>query len=231
MWRFVQSNGCRAHPGSAPGPYVLISVSDTGHGMSRDTQERIFEPFFTTRREGEGTGMGLATVYGIVENHGGTVGVYSEEGQGTTFKVYLPLLPGTAAEIPSEKPGAIERGTGTILVVDDELTVRTSTTAMLIAMGYQVRTALNGQEAVDCYRERGHEIDLVIIDMTMPEMSGRECFAALREIDPNVRAILSSGYLKDERIQSMLDEGMHGFIQKPYLLSELSEAVSRVLRM
>ncbi len=221
---------CRAHAGASPGRHLLISVTDTGCGIPKEIQDRIFEPYFTTKKRGEGTGMGLAMVYGIVKNHGGSIRVYSEGGRGTTFKVYLPLALKSA---PLSGPlQAVPRsvGTGRILVVEDEEVIRTMATKMLEGLGYEVVTAADGQEGVEYYEKHQGEIDLVIIDMVMPRMNGRDCFRRLKAMNPAVRAILSTGYGRNGAVQELLGEGIIGYVQKPYVVGQLAEAVAKALK-
>jgi len=220
---------CRVHAGLSPGHYLRVTIADTGCGIARGTREHVFEPFFTTKPRGKGTGMGLAMAYGIVENHHGCIDFESEEGVGTSFRVYLPLADEAVVAVARTQPGMAVRGTGHILVVDDEEVVRRVASDMLSDLGYRVTVAPDGEEALQIYRERGDDVDLVIVDMVMPKMDGGACFRALREIDPDVRAVLSTGYGRDERTQSILDEGMLGSVPKPYLLRELSEAVADAL--
>jgi len=219
---------CRSHVGALPGDYLMVSVADTGYGIAKENLDRIFDPFFTTKELGQETGMGLPMVYGIVKNHGGSIRVYSELGHGTTFRVYLPPGEGaiTVTDAPESEP---IRGTGRILLVDDEDMVRKLASAMLRALGYEVVTAANGKEAVDAYRDFGEKIDLVIIDMIMPQMGGRECFRQLKELDPDVRAILSTGYGLDDKAQQILDDGVQGFVQKPYHMQELAGVVGKII--
>jgi len=220
---------CRSHPGATPGRYVMLSVTDTGVGIPKEIQGRIFDPFFTTKAPGKGSGMGLAMVYGIVKNHGGTIRLYSEEGFGTTFRVYWPLATGVAPAPATEEETPPIRGQGRILVVDDEEVVRDATAELLRHVGYEVVTASDGQEAVEYYRQFGHEIDLVVLDMVMPRLGGGDCFRALKVLDPTVKAILTTGYGLNETAQRLLDEGMAGFLQKPYQINQLSELVAQVL--
>jgi two-component system, cell cycle sensor histidine kinase and response regulator CckA len=216
-------------PGVRTGPHVLLTVTDTGYGIPAEVRDRIFEPFFTTKEDGKGTGMGLAMVYGIVQNHGGFVEAESEVGHGTTFSIYLPLTRPTASvEQPAPRTGPVT-GTGRILLVDDEESVRRVGREILGKLGYQVITACDGREALETYRCSG-EIDLVILDLVMPRMGGRECFRALREINPKVRAVLSTGYGFNVAAQEVLDEGMAGFVQKPYQMRHLSEIVAAALK-
>jgi len=215
-----------------PGRYFSLAVSDTGRGIPADLKEHIFEPFFTTKPRGQGTGMGLAMVYGIVKNHGGYVDLESEVGHGCTFTIYLPSAPAERAASAAGVPGAAEavvRGTGRILVVDDDAVVRDVTRRTLAGLGYEVDTAAGGQEAVAFYAAHPGRIGLVIIDMQMGPMDGRACFRALRQVDPGVRAILSTGYGFDGVAQQMMAEGMVGFVQKPFEVPRLSQAVADAL--
>ena len=216
-------------PEIAPGKYVLLRVSDTGSGIPADIRGRIFEPFFTTKEQGKGTGMGLATVYGIVKNHRGNIKVHSRERRGTTFEVYLPLFLEQGMEVVEQSGEEVIQGAGRILLVDDEEIVRNMASAMLRTLGYDVLTAKDGREAVALYQGRSKDIDLVILDMVMPIMNGRDCFHALREMDPEVRAVLSTGYGLDGAAQNLLDEGMLAFVQKPYQMAELSHVVAEAV--
>ena len=222
---------CRAHTEVAPGRYLLFSVTDTGTGIPENVRDRIFEPFFTTKEVGEGTGMGLATVYGIVKNHGGSIQFYSEVGQGTTFKVYLPLCEEAAPRRDESPSRAPTKGRGRILFVDDEESVCSIAKEVLASLGYEVEVARNGREAVEHYRKHGGEIDLVVLDMTMPVMNGRDCFRALKELDPGVKVLLTTGHALDGAAQELLDEGMVGFVQKPYMVAGLSEAIAKAMRV
>ncbi len=204
-----------------PGPFVKLAVQDTGVGMDAATQARIFEPFFTTKEPGKGTGLGLASVYGIVRSHGGFITVDSALGKGTTFSVYLP---GTDLPTSEEKTPAavIERGVGTILVVDDEPHILDVLTRVLKKIGYEVLAASGGRQAVEMVRQHGASISLVILDMIMPEMSGSQTYDALREVMPNVKVLVSSGYSIDEQAREMLARGCKGFIKKPFDIATLS---------
>jgi PAS domain S-box-containing protein len=223
---------CDTRPGVAPGKYVRIEVSDTGNGISKDHMEKIFDPFFTTKGQGHGSGLGLSMVFGIVQNHGGAIEVESEVGSGSMFKVYLPLADGlTAMEEPLRAMAKAEAGAarGTVLLIDDQATVRDVCGAMLATLGYNVSTASDGREGVEYYRRFGTEVDLVIIDMIMPVLGGRDCFREIKAMNPGVRAILSTGFSMDGTVQEIMDEGIIGFIQKPYRLEELSAAVSKAI--
>ncbi|MCX5829485.1 MAG: response regulator [Deltaproteobacteria bacterium] len=211
-----------------PGKYVKITVTDTGTGMDEKTRERIFDPFFTTKTMGRGTGLGLATVYGIIKGHKGIINVDSEPADGTTFTIYLPI---SEKEVVQEKTatGTITRGTETILLVDDEKIVLEVSKELLESMGYLVYAAESGQEAIAVYMEKRNEIDLVILDMIMPEISGGETFDRIREINPEIRALLSSGYSIEGQAQQILDRGCNGFLQKPFHTEILSIKVRDIL--
>lgn len=221
---------CKTHSGATPGQYVMVSIADTGKGIEKDMLERIFEPFFTTKELGKGTGMGLAMVYGIVKNHGGSIRVYSEPGYGTTFKVYFPLASEPAKVEAEPRQDSPVPGTGRILIVDDEEIIRQTAHELLSHLGYDVVTASDGLKAVEYYKKHSHVIDLVILDMVMPKLGGRDCFRALKEINPDVKAILSTGYSLDSAMQEVLKEGIIAFAQKPYQLKRLAEVVSYALK-
>jgi two-component system, cell cycle sensor histidine kinase and response regulator CckA len=210
------------------GKYVKISVTDTGVGMDEKIRERIFDPFFTTKEMGRGTGLGLAMVYGIIKGHDGMVRVYSEPSRGTTFHIYLPASEKEAVKVEAavEK---ILKGTETILLVDDEKTVLSVGRDLLKYLGYRVYVAGGGQEAIAVFMEKRGEIDLVILDMIMPGISGGETFDRLREIDPAIRVLLASGYSIEGQAQEILDRGCNGFLQKPFHLEQLAKKVRNVL--
>lgn len=219
---------CSAHHGVQPGRYLMIVVSDTGVGIPKEMQGRIFEPFFTTKKTGEGTGMGLAMVYGIVKNHGGAIQLYSEPGMGARFRVYLPSVE-SDEEMTARQEQPLVRGCGTILLVDDEEVVRSSVRRMLESLGYDVLTASDGDEAIELYSRRREEIVLVILDMVMPGMGGVSCLSRLRELDPAVKTIMSSGYSLDADLQAARREGVLDFIQKPFELARLSAVISEAI--
>jgi CheY-like chemotaxis protein len=218
----------RSIPEGKVGPFVRIEIADTGIGIDRAIRGKIFDPFFTTKEKGKGTGLGLATVYGIVKNHNGFINVESEIGTGTTFSVYIPAVDKAAAKV-QEVESRPRGGHETILVVDDEETIRLLVQDVLEELGYNVLAAGDGIEAVALYRERIGTIGLVILDMTMPGMGGRETFEKLKELNPRVRAILSTGYSEDERARQMLAMGVKAFVQKPYRTDDLALAVRRIL--
>jgi two-component system, cell cycle sensor histidine kinase and response regulator CckA len=211
-----------------PGPYVKISVTDTGVGMDAKTQKRIFDPFFSTKEIGKGTGLGLASAYGIIKNHGGIINVFSEKGHGTTFTMHLPASGAQPAEAkPSEEN--LLTGNETILLVDDEPINVETVKELLEALGYKILTAQSGKEAIELYREYAKDIHLVILDMIMPEMNGRETLERLMETDKNVSILLASGYSMNGEAKSILDLGCKGFIQKPFHIEDLSRKIRYVL--
>jgi PAS domain S-box-containing protein len=211
-----------------PGRYVKISVTDTGVGMDANIKQRIFDPFFTTKEMGRGTGLGLASAYGIIKGHGGTINVYSEKGQGTTFNLYLPATSNTVVcEEPSER--VLTGGRETILLVDDETVITEVTGRLLEELGYTVLTATSGDEAVAVYTRKHADIDLVIVDMIMPGMSGSDTFDALKAVNPSVRVILSSGYSLNGKAQAIMEKGARTFLQKPYRLDDLSQKIREAL--
>jgi PAS domain S-box-containing protein len=214
------------HP--KPGTYVLLIVTDTGSGMDEKDMKRIFEPFFTTKEMGRGTGLGLASAYGIIKGHGGYIEVESEKGHGTTIEIYLP-----ATEKRVEKTvNAAEKiivGSGAILLVDDEAMVLDVGVNVLQRLGYTVLEAKSGREAVDVYKHNQDKIDMVILDMIMPDMGGGETYDKIKVINPNAKVLLSSGYSIDGQAKEILARGCNGFIQKPFTIRELSQSVSGVL--
>ncbi|MBU2488480.1 MAG: response regulator [Proteobacteria bacterium] len=211
-----------------PGPHVMLSVADTGMGIDPETIAHIFEPFFTTKAAGKGTGLGLASVYGIVKTHGGHIDAVSDGGQGAVFRVYLPAGQGAGAETDAATHSPV-RGTGTILLVDDEESVRLVGEEMLTRLGYVVHPAAGGREALEIFRRFKDRIDGVILDLVMPEMGGSQVFEALRQESPGIRILLSSGFDEDERAAPLLMCGGAGFIQKPFTLDRLSEMLTSIL--
>jgi PAS domain S-box-containing protein len=220
-----------AHIGSKPGRYVMMSVSDTGLGMSPEVKERAFEPFFTTKEKGKGTGLGLSTCYGIVKQSGGNIWAYSEPGRGTTFKIYLPRMDGSLKEAKEEdKVAEILKGTETILAVEDEIEVRKLVAEILKGQGYTVIEASNGEEAVKVARENvGKKIHLLLTDVVMPGMSGRELAAMLGLRHPSMKVLYMSGYTDNAIVHhGVLEEGVN-YIQKPFTLDALARKVREVL--
>jgi PAS domain S-box-containing protein len=211
-----------------PGRFVKASVADTGIGMDKKTQQRIFDPFFTTKAAGRGTGLGLASAYGIITNHGGIIEVFSEMGEGTTFTVYLPASD-KGIEKEEKASDTIKKGTESILLVDDEEMILEVGQELLKAVGYQVHTARSGAEAIQLFKEKKDSIDLVILDMIMPGIGGGEVYDRLKEINPDLRALLSSGYSIDGQAHEIMERGCNGFIQKPFNLTELSAKIREIL--
>jgi PAS domain S-box-containing protein len=214
--------------GVTTGRYVRISVTDNGVGMDSKILERIFEPFFTTKQKGTGTGLGLASVYGIIKNHGGSIHVFSEPGKGTTFHIYLPATD-HQPDVSEEKKDEVFTGGETILVVDDEPINIAVMQEMLEMLHYRVLLAGSGQEAVAVYMVKQKEIDIVILDMVMPGISGGRTFDLLREINPDVGVILASGYSAEGEARKIINRGCWGFIQKPFKLQEFSKKIREVL--
>jgi len=214
-----------------PGKYIKISIIDSGTGMDEATLQRIFEPFFTTKKMGRGIGLGLASVYGIIKNHGGFIDVYSEKGNGTFFYIYLPAID-TQNTLQNKEIGPRDKitpGTETILFVDDEDMITDVGRQLLEKLGYTVLTAGSGREAVEIFQKHLNEISLVIIDMIMPGLNGGETYDELKKIDPNIKVLLASGYSINGLAQDILDRGCHGFIQKPFNIKTLSNKIRTVL--
>ena len=211
-----------------PGRYVKISVTDTGVGMDEATQQRIFEPFFTTQEMGRGTGLGLASVYGIIRNHGGIINVYSEKGEGTTFNIYLPA---SRKQVIEEKKvvGEALKGTETVLLVDDEDMIIDVGVGILEELGYKVLIAKGGKEAVELYRKNKDKIDIVILDMIMPGVGGGATYDRLKKINPDIKVLLSSGYSINGQATEILERGCDSFIQKPFNMRDLSQKIREIL--
>jgi len=211
-----------------PGKYVLLSVSDTGVGMDEKTKDRIFEPFFTTKEMGRGTGLGLASTYGIIKGHGGFIDVESQPGQGATFSICLPASSRKISRPYSGREGII-RGQGTVLLIDDEDMVLEVGRALLETMGYRVVTAKDGEEAIRLYESQGSGIDLVLLDVVMPGLGGGEVFDRLKSMNPDMKCLLLSGYSIDGEATEIIRRGCDGFIQKPFKLRDLSRSIREIL--
>ena len=217
------------HPDAVEGPYWNISITDTGVGMDSDTLSKIFIPFYTTKERGSGTGLGLAMAYNIIRIHRGFIDVYSEPGSGTTFNLYIPLIEDKDRDLPSENEQAIPRGEGTILIADDEESIRLTARLMLQRCGYTVLTASDGVEALKIYNENSDRIKAVVLDLVMPRMSGEQVYQELIRINPEIKILLASGMLNDDRIEKLsVNEGCP-FIQKPYTFANLAGAVYNLL--
>ena len=219
----------RSHPDAPPGPFITLSVSDTGAGMDETTQHQIFDPFFTTKEKGKGTGLGLATVYGIVMQHGGEISVYSEIGRGTTFRIYLPQVTGVALSQESNYVEDTASGAGqTILVVEDEPQVRRIICLMLSHLGYKVIEAATPEAAIATAAGSG-KLDLLLTDVIMPEMNGRQLQEHILSIRPELKTLFMSGYTEEMMGRhGMLDTGIH-FISKPFSEKLLSHKIHEVL--
>jgi CheY-like chemotaxis protein len=245
----VTDKDMRSKPYDAkPGDYVLLTVRDTGTGMDKKTQEKIFDPFFTTKGMGRGTGLGLASVYGIVKAHGGYIDVESKKGHGTTFTIYLPAS--SEKEVIEEKvlPKKILKGKESILLVDDEDIIIDVGEEMLKALGYKVLLAKSGKEAIEivskAHRAKSKEQegkerhapsamppapDMVLLDMIMPDMGGGETYDRMKEINPDIKVLLSSGYSIDGQATEIIKRGCDGFIQKPFDVQGLSQRIRKIL--
>ena len=220
----------KTHRGVKPGRYAMLAMSDTGCGMDKQTRDLIFEPFFSTKGE-QGTGLGLATVYGVVKQHGGHTYVYSEPGKGTTFKIYMPVAETTLAqEKKSIKTAKDQKGSETILLVEDDEQVRHLARAILKRKGYSVLAAKNGAEALILLASHDGPVHLLLTDVVMPDMNGRELFRQATETHPNLKVLYMSGYTTNVIVhRGVLDEGVQ-FIQKPFTVEGLAAKAREVLR-
>jgi len=217
------------HAEVAPGRYVQVAVSDTGSGMSREVMSRLFEPFFTTKEQGKGTGLGLATCYGIVKQAGGHIWVYSEVGHGSSFKIYLPPAHKPLEPQPPAPRPAPAFGTETILLVEDEAPVRSMASRMLQLSGYTVLSAGDGAMALEVAAAHRGQIDLLVADVVMPRMGGRKLAEELRKLRPGLRVLYVSGYTEDSAVlKSQLDDGA-AFLAKPFEVDALAQRVREVL--
>lgn len=223
----VDAHTSRQFTSVRPGPFVSVTVTDTGVGMDKATQNRIFEPFFTTKDQG--TGLGLSVVYGVVQNHGGIVNVESQVGQGTTFTLLFPRVAGRAQSSLRLRRQRMPRGSESILIIDDEISVCEIARDMLMDLGYTVLVEHDGKAGVDAYRIRQATIDLVILDLNMPLMGGKEALEQLRVMNPNVRVIILTGYSKGVVQTPELPDKVSGFLQKPFQVEDLATKVRDVL--
>lgn len=220
----------RVYPGLTPGRHILLTVSDTGCGMDKEVLEHIFDPFFTTKEVGKGTGLGLASAYGIVKAHGGQIQCYSEPGSGTTFKIYLPAVENVEQEgVNAVQEEPLQGGHETILVVDDEPDIRELAMEGMEMLGYSVKTAGSGEEALKAYQDHGDSIDLILLDLNMPGMGGYKCLQELLQIDPSAKVVIASGYTANGHGKDMLSSGARAFIGKPYQLKELAAIIRETL--
>lgn len=217
-----------------PGHYIEILITDTGVGMDAATKERIFEPFFTTKEEGEGTGLGLSSVYGTIQQHKGYIHIESEPGRGTSLYLYLPVAPeGSTGEQPGEESEPQREASPSdnirLLLVDDELLIREAVEELLASLGYSVNTVGNCQQALPYYREHQDEIDVIILDMVMPGMSGHDCFYAIKQMNVDAHVVVTSGHSGLNEIDAMLADGAVAFVRKPYLITDLVKAINQAL--
>ncbi len=223
----------QTHPYANIGEYWKISINDTGVGINKDILTKIFDPFFTGKKKGEGTGLGLAMAYNIIKHHKGFIDVYSEPDIGTTFNIFIPAYSPGKKQIEDKKPQKykkIKKGTGVILIIDDEKNICIAAQAILKECGYKTITANNGEEALKIYKKKHKNINAIILDMQMPKMSGLEVFLAMKKIEKNVKVILTSGFGQDSRVKKAIQSGINIFIQKPYTMTDLSNAVYNILK-
>ena len=214
--------------GHRPGNYVKVTITDTGIGMDDETIKRVFDPFFTTKEKERGTGLGLASAYGIVNNHDGIISASANKGKGSTFTIYLPAS--SKKVTPEKSPGTdIMTGTETILLVDDEEMIIGVGVQLLKKMGYDVLIAHNGHEALQVYETHQDNVALVILDVIMPDMGGGEVYNRLSKFNPQVKVLLSSGYSLDGQADVILKRGCDGFIQKPFTMKALSEKIREII--
>jgi signal transduction histidine kinase/ActR/RegA family two-component response regulator len=232
---FTTENGAlpellaQSRPAAPGGPYVIISVADTGVGMDKHTKEKLFEPFFTTKDIGKGAGLGLASVYGSVTSHNGFITVESQVGKGSTLTLYLPADKNTRLKDTSDSSG-VTRGTGSVMVIDNDEPIRVVCREMLMEMGYSVSEFESAAPAIAYYRTNWQSVDLVITDMIMEGQSGMECFREMVKINPSVKAVLSSGYSFSGEIPDIIREGIRGVIQKPFDIMQLSHVVADAIK-
>lgn len=220
---------CRRHLGAQAGRYVMLAVSDNGHGMDKETLARVFEPFFTTKEAGKGTGLGLATVYGIVKQHNGYIVCYSERALGTSFKIYLPAVQSEAQLEATVAEQEIVGGTETILLADDDLSVLQLVSEILENYGYKALAAVNGKQALEMYKNNMDRISLSILDLIMPEMDGKRCSSEILKLNPNAKVLIASGYLGSESPDGVTVFGAKGFVEKPYNAKHFLKIVRKVL--
>ena len=220
---------CTTHLGMKPGKYALLTVSDNGCGMAKPIVDRVFEPFYTTKAQGKGTGLGLSIVYGIVKSHDGHISCYSEAGTGTVFRIYIPAVEKTKGTENRGNALPIQRGTETILLVDDEEALRKLGASILTKFGYKVITACNGKECLDIYHRSETTISLIVLDLIMPEMGGVECLQQILAIDASAKVIIASGYSADDHLDHVLEKGAKRLLRKPYEARPMLELIRRVL--
>jgi two-component system sensor histidine kinase EvgS len=221
---------CADHLDFEPGRYVLLAVSDNGHGMDKEVVDKIFEPFFTTKASGKGSGLGLSTVYGIVKQNGGFINVYSEPGQGTSFKIFMRVHEGSVAEKTCMTAVDSPLGEGeTILLVEDEQGLLSLGQRLLEKLKYDVLTAISPHEAMELAKKKSNKIHLLITDVVMPKMSGKDLAERIQALNPNIKVLFMSGYTANIIAHhGVLDQGVH-FITKPFSIRSLSTKVRKIL--
>jgi len=228
--KFLDEDFTAQHLGAKTGNYVMMAVSDTGIGIDEETRQMIFEPFFTTKEIGKGTGLGLSTVYGIVNQLGGYIVVKSTVGVGTAFEIYLPAEKENEILIGNQaKTGELPTGAETILLVEDEELVRTLSRQMLETCGYQVFEAKDGFEALEVCQKHGKQIHLLLTDVVMPLMSGRELAEKIKQVHPTIKILFTSGYTEDGIVRHGIRESEMNFLQKPFSFNDLSKKVRELL--
>ena len=222
------SSDSEAFHGLVPGKYIRIEIEDTGFGISEKNIDHIFEPFFTTKEQGKGTGLGLPAVYGTIKRYGGLITVKSEQGKGTVFSIILPLTSEKIPEVVKTKK-TISKGKGLILIAEDEITIRNIEAKIITECGYDCLIAQNGKEALELYIQKSSEILLVILDMIMPEMSGKDCFFEIKKINPDARIILCSGYSREEDTELIKMHGLSGYIKKPFKKDDFCNTIYEII--
>jgi CheY-like chemotaxis protein len=220
---------CKNHLGAKPGGYVALTVSDTGHGMDKETIKHIFDPFYTTKGVGKGTGLGLAMVYGIVKSHEGYILCESKPNKGATFRIYFPVTEQGRVVKELREDKGFTGGTETILLVDDEDPIRNLGEQIFTKYGYTVLKVSDGEGALKIYEEKKDGIDLIILDLIMPGMGGKKCLEGLLQINPDVKVVIASGYSPEGRVKSFFEEGAKNFISKPFNMKEMLQVVREVL--
>jgi CheY-like chemotaxis protein len=226
----LDEESCKQDAEAAPGDWVALTVTDTGHGMDRDTMRHIFEPFYTTKELGRGTGLGLAMVYGIVTQHGGYVACRSQPGEGTRFSVYLPAISAESTASAEESSKSLElAGKETVLLVDDEEMIRGLGKRILEKNHYTVLTAVDGKQALEVFLRERERIGLVVMDLIMPVMGGKDCLKQLLELDPDVRVLIASGQAVDASTEECLSLGAKAVLRKPFRAKQLLAEVRKAL--
>jgi two-component system cell cycle sensor histidine kinase/response regulator CckA len=226
----LTSTFCQRHLGATPGEHVLLSIADTGQGMDEDVREHIFEPFYTTKETGKGTGLGLAMVYGIIKNHNGYICCESNPDLGTTFNIYLPVIKADVETPEDDQQMLVSKGTGeTILVIDDEEILRDLLENMLLRSGYSVIKARNGREGLKLYQKKIAEVDLVILDLILPGMGGKQVLAEILKLNPKAKVLVASGYFLDHNTKDDTIVGAKGFIKKPYDIKKMLDVIQKLV--